>query len=75
MIVNYDKESGIWSNIFSANKQNISPSKDVINLFEEVKKAVPSSGNTIVNWDYFIDKTNLADESFKNFVKTWQKEK
>lgn len=70
MIVNYDKESGIWSNIFSANKQNISPSKDVINLFEEVKKAVPSSGNTIVNWDYFIDKTNLADESFKNFVKT-----
>lgn len=70
MIVNYDKESDIWSSIFGTNKQNTSPSQDVLNLFEEVKKAVPSSGNTIINWDYFIDKTNLADESFKNFVKT-----
>lgn len=71
LILNYDKDQG-FSNIFNTNKKNIEVPSNITNLFSEVEKVVPSYSDksTAVNWDYFIKKCGVADESFSKFINT-----
>lgn len=71
LILNYDKDQG-FSNIFKNNKKNFEIPSNITNLFSEVEKTIPnySDKSTTVNWEYFIEKCGVADESFSKFIDT-----